>query len=250
MNIIQTWKTYEVLPLFFKFISNIHKLNPTCNYMFFSDNDIESFIDNQMPEYADTFYGLHGKIQQVDFFRYLVIYYYGGLYLDIDFDAKLPFDDLITTHSECYDNTQLYETRNKCIFPIELKQNNEPLLSNQNFDYLIGNYAFYAPKKHPFIKKIIDNIVNQRILDKDIQIGQSINKDDSRDVYVYYRTGPLLVTQSYIDYISTFENSSDIDISLIEPAMYMDNCFGDYGYHNAVGTWRHISSTQEPLKKA
>ena len=40
------------------------------------------------------FKNLQFKIQQIDFFRYLVIYYYGGLYLDLDVFIDSDLQDL------------------------------------------------------------------------------------------------------------------------------------------------------------
>jgi len=231
MNIIQTWKTNDVPAHYKHFVERIKTLNPTYNYMFFDDNAIIEFIKNKMPEYYYPFSKLTTKIQQIDFFRYLAVYYYGGLYLDLDIDTTIPIDNF----------DQLGD---KCVFPIEIKNVCDKLLKDQNFDYLVGNYAFYGAKGHPFIKKLIDNVVQQRIDDRDIFEAQKTCTDDARDVYVYYRTGPVLVTQTYIDYLASGEN---LDVYVIEPRPYKDNCFGNYGFHQCYGSWRHINSPQKPL---
>ena len=230
MNIIQTWKNNDI-PLHYRmFINKVKVLNPSHNYMFFTDTDIEEFIEIKMPEYKEVFYGLTEKIQQIDFFRYLAIYYYGGLYLDLDMDLYVPFDGMLGVSTE--------ENPMHCIFPVEQKEISDVILTKQNTNILIGNYAFYATKKHPFIKQIIYNIVNQRISNADIQIAQTTCTDDVRDVYVYYKTGPILVTQSYVDYIKN-NNTSNCAVTLLEPTEYKDNCFGNYGFHRCYGSWRH-----------
>jgi len=232
MNIIQTWKTKNIPDYYYSFVNKVTIYNPTCNYMFFDDDDIADFMKTKMPEYSDVFYNLTGKIQQIDFFRYLAVYYYGGLYLDLDIDIGQSFDTLLA------------DSADNCIFPIELKNFGDVLITKQQFFKLIGNYAFYAPAKHPFLKLIIDNIVTQRIADIDIQIAQLTNSDDARDVYVYHRTGPILVTQSYLDYIS---RNNDNSVTLLEPKPYQNNCFGDYGIHRCYGSWRYLHSTQTPM---
>lgn len=231
MNIIQTWKTKTVPPHYEDFVRKVKNLNMKWNYMFFDDEDILEFIQMKMPEYYGTFCGLSGKIQQIDFFRYLAIYYYGGVYLDLDIDLVRSLDDLI--------GIDYY-----CVFPIEVKDAGDHILASQGVS-LIGNYAFYAPKGHPFLKKIIDNIVTQRIPDDVIRSAQENHTDDSRDVYVYYRTGPMLVSQSYVDY-----QKEQIDVRgvmLIESIPYEDNRFGIYGYHRCYGSWRHVISDQRPI---
>uniref|UniRef100_A0A6C0DAW2 Glycosyltransferase n=1 Tax=viral metagenome TaxID=1070528 RepID=A0A6C0DAW2_9ZZZZ len=226
MNIIQTWKTNEIPIYYIEFVTKIKNLNPNWNYMFFDDNDIIAFMKYTTPEYYETFLNLTGKIQQIDFFRYVAIYYYGGMYLDLDIDIVCGFDDI---------------DLQKCLFPIESKNPVDEILASQSA-HLVGNYAFYAPKGCVFLKKIIDNIVNQRIPDETILAAQKNHTDDSRDVYVYYRTGPILVSQTYIDF-----GLSDNSVMLIEPCPYMDNCFGKYGYHRCYGSWRHAHNIQTPM---
>ena len=50
----------------------------------------------------------------------------------------------------------------------------------KQFDYVVNAIGY--------IKQIIDNIVNQRISNADIQVAQTTCTDDVRDVYVYYKT--------------------------------------------------------------
>jgi len=229
MNIIQTWKT-KIVPLHYQeYVNKIKNMNPTWNYMFFDDDDIINFMKNTAPEYFETFCNLKEKIQQIDFFRYVAIYYYGGIYLDLDIDIIHPFDDI---------------KMEKCMFPIEVKNAGDEILKSHGIP-LVGNYAFYAPKGHPFLKKIIDNIVIQRLPDDIIENAQKNHTDDSRDVYVYYRTGPILVSQSYLDFVTS--NEANSGISLIEPNPYIDNCFGKYGFHRCYGSWRHAYCIQTPL---
>lgn len=229
MNIIQTWKTKNIPSHYESLVKKISEINPDWNYMLFDDLDIVDFIKSKMPQYYFTFLNLTSKIQQIDFFRYLAIYYYGGVYIDLDIDLVKNFDDF--KYMDYY-----------CVFPIEVKNAGDEILKSTGSP-LIGNYAFYAPKGHSFLKRIINNIVSQRIPNEIIEKAQKNHSDDPRDVYVYYRTGPLLVSQTYIDYI----NDNQKDIILTESLPYEDNRFGNYGYHRCYGSWRHIISDQTPI---
>jgi mannosyltransferase OCH1-like enzyme len=175
-----------------------------------------------MPEYYNVFVNLKHKIQQIDFFRYLAVYYYGGIYMDLDVENTKCLDDLY------------YEYPDQCIFPIELQNITDTIISSQGYTNLIGNYAFYSPPKHPFLKAIIDNIVCQRISHENILIAQSENGDPPSQVYVYCTTGPLLVTQTAIEY-------GVHSIILLSPSPYEPNCFGDYGIHRCYGSWKVAS---------
>jgi len=227
MNIIQTWKSKDNVPInLYNYIEKIRRLNPNWNYMFFDDNDIIEFMKST--EYYEHFCSFTEKIQQIDFFRYVAIYYYGGIYLDLDIDVVRDFNDL---------------DLGKCIFPVELKNPSDEILITKNLP-LVGNYAFYAPKGHPFIKMVIDNILKQRISDEIIEKASKTHGDTPRDVRIYYTTGPILITQTYYDY--TTSNDNDNSVILIEPEPYLDNCFGKYGFHKFHGSWR-LNTIPKPL---
>lgn len=212
INIIQTWKNNDIPHKYLPFINKIKYLNPNSNYMFFTDNDIDKFILDKFPIYYNTYINFEFKIQKIDFFRYLAIYYYGGVYLDLDFNIFKSLKDIYHDYI--------------CKFPQELLSNSDIILQSQNYHYLIGNYAFYAPKKHPFLKKIIDNILNKRI---NIKLN---NNDNNYKKYIYYTTGPVMITQSYID----FKNKHLIDV--IQPTIFKKYHFGNYGKHLNIGTWK------------
>ena len=84
--------------------------------MFFTDNDIDNFIKTKVSKYSNTFYNLKYKIQRLDFFRYLAVYYYGGIYLDLDIDIQ----------------KRININFSKCVLPIEYETCTDKLLLNQN----------------------------------------------------------------------------------------------------------------------
>ena len=219
MNIIQTWKTNQIPNIYLEFVESVKKYGKKFKYLFFNDQDIINFIKNEFPEYLHTFNNLNYKIQQIDFFRYLAIYHFGGIYLDLD--VKL-------THSL----EELLDEPLICKFPIEQENIKDKVIRKQGFSSLIGQYAFYAPAKHPFLKKIIDNIVNPRIPFSYIMDASQGHSDKASDVLVYYTTGPILVTQSFLDM------DYKLDIELLRTRPPTSNKFGKYGVHNCHGTWR------------
>jgi mannosyltransferase OCH1-like enzyme len=171
-----------------------------------------------MPEYYNTFISFKYKIQQLDFFRYLAVYYYGGIYLDLDMDIDKSFNDL---------------DQSICQFPIEIMGED---------DILVGNYAFYAPKGDPFIKHIIDCIVNKVITNNEIQDAQKYHTDPKEHVYVYFTTGPELVTRAYYTY-------TDRDnVRLLTSQPQMNDCFGDYGKHYSYGSWKYVTPDTTIMK--
>jgi len=68
-RIIQTGKSAD-LPLKEKAaVCNLKLLNPDFEYLFFDDQQVESFMDQQPPEYRRIFDTFPFRIQRYDFFR-------------------------------------------------------------------------------------------------------------------------------------------------------------------------------------
>lgn len=212
LTVIQTWKSLDIPQHMYDLIMKMRSHNYTyVNNLFFTDKEIDIFINQHFPCYYETFSNFKYNIQRVDFFRYLAIYYYGGLYLDVDMDITGCFSTI---------------DRTKCIFPVETK-------GVEKDDILLGNYAFYAPPKHPFLLHIINLIVDPVITDDEIASAQAKHTDPKEHVYVYFTTGPELVTRAYWSY------PDRESIMLLEPSgEYKKDCFGDYGRHCSFGSWK------------
>ena len=213
--IIQTWKTNIVPQRYMKLIKSIKDYNPDYNYLFFTDDDIDNFLKIYYPKYYDVYLKLPKIIQKIDFFRYVAIYHFGGFYLDLDMSVMKSFDSLLSK---------------SCIFPIDeyINVNMCNMIRYKNYcdnnqEFLLGQYAFAACPKDPFIKKLIDKI------EKSINNYVQYFENDSED-YIYKTTGPDFVTDVYMEY----KNKNDITI--------LDNgirqYFGDYAKHNYFGTWK------------
>jgi len=216
-RIIQVWKTWsEKSPqMFSSYIESIKTVNPGYEYIFFKDNQINQFLEQNYPDYYDTFLKLPLNIQKVDFFRYIAIYHYGGFYFDLDVKALQPLDNLLD---------------NNCVFPVDeiitkemCKTERFKKFCDKDINFLLGQYAFGAAPGDPFIKLVIDKIHSNI----NAYIHYFIpNSDD----YVYKTTGPDFITNIY----STYKNKDDIKILHYDKRQ----CFGKYATHDFVGTWK------------
>ena len=237
--IIQTWKTDQIGGIIGYLIRKLRANNPDFEYKFFTDEDIDHFIKKEYPEYYDIYNAFEYTIQRIDFFRYLAVYHYGGFYFDIDMDIDKSIAPLC---------------KYKCVFPKESNLENNILdFKNEGLSIVIGNYAFGASTKNKFLKLCIDNIISGRIKLTDIpnnndrykpyvpNTQSQMVKLDSYMNHILYTTGPVLVSQSYIDY----KNKKIIKI--IEPSIYRIYAFGDYGSHKAIGTWKTIENIDSKL---
>jgi mannosyltransferase OCH1-like enzyme len=213
--IIQTWKTNDVPQRYMPLIDSVKTNNPDYEHLFFTDESIEKFFKLHYPGYWNTYNNLPVKIQKIDFFRYVAVYHYGGFYLDLDVSVMKPFDPLL---------------KYSCVFPVDeyidtrfCKHARYKPYCDRGHNFLLGQYAFAASPKNPFIKNLIDRIHNN--LNKYIR-QVDFNSED----YIYKTTGPDFVTDVYLDY----KNKATIKILDNGRRQY----FGDYARHNYFGTWK------------
>ena len=82
--------------IIYKNINYIKRLNPDWYYILWRDDDIINFIKNQY-SYNILFYynKINYGVAKADFFRYLLLYKYGGVYLDIKSAMAKPLNEII-----------------------------------------------------------------------------------------------------------------------------------------------------------
>ena len=133
---------------------NVQKLkstNPSWTHKLYDDNDIDNYIAKRYPslfpvyKQIDSSYGA----AKADFFRYLVMYDEGGVYLDIKSGANLPLDAII-------------KPRDKYLLSywpdISGKKVTHPGITNPCGE--LQQWHIIAVKGHPYLKAVIENVCN------------------------------------------------------------------------------------------
>jgi len=150
--------------------------------------------------------------EKADFWRYCVIYLFGGLYTDADTYCNIKIDDWISHYDlilglECFLNKKQAE---------ELGIEN--VLYKNNKDYIcFCNWTFAAAPKHELFKNIIIDICNNPIKNN-----------------VLVNTGPGRITKHVIDYFGQ-ENISKLKFQNIEKnhsIIFSINKFGSNQAHS------------------
>jgi inositol phosphorylceramide mannosyltransferase catalytic subunit len=222
-RIIQTGKCRR-LPLRAQAAAaNLKLLNPTFDYMFFDDSDVEAFVDARFPQYRALFDSFSFRIQKYDFFRYLAVYHFGGFYFDLDVLLVKGLDDLCM---------------HGCVLTFEELSLHRFLRDRYNMDWEVGNYAFGAAAGHPFIRAIIENCVRAQMDPGwSAQMWQSIPRAFRQDFYVLDTTGPGLVSRTLAEFPDVASQ-----VTVLFPDDVCDvaswHQFGDYGVHIQEGGWR------------
>ena len=99
LNIFQTWKSKDLLGKnLLNSIKNIQESNPEFNYLFYNDNECETFIkENFEFSVYEAYTKLVPGAYKADLWRYCILYFYGGIYIDIKYECinNFKFIDLI-----------------------------------------------------------------------------------------------------------------------------------------------------------
>ena len=222
-RIIQTGKSVN-LPLQAQAaVCNLKLLNPDFEYLFFDDQQVEVFLSREFPQYRAVFDSFRFPIQRYDFFRYLVVFHYGGFYFDLDVFLASDLSSLLESG---------------CVFPFEGLTFSRYLRNHKGMDWQIGNYAFGAAPGHPFLHAVIENCVRGQKDSKWVEpMMQGVPPMSREEFLVLNTTGPGLLSRTLGENPALAER-----VTVLFPEDVCDfrnwNRFGDLGIHLMDGSWR------------
>lgn len=131
-NIFQTFKSAELPWLTRYHVRRLKRKNPDYTYHFYDDAKILDFFKKNFPkEYVRAFRSLTVGAAKADFFRYAVLYIYGGIYLDIDCKIVSPFKKF-------------------------LRDDDEAVISLERNGHLYTQWALFFAAGHPFLKRTLE----------------------------------------------------------------------------------------------
>jgi mannosyltransferase OCH1-like enzyme len=169
--VYQSWHTQTFHPIIEEKLQAMRRLNPEYQFILFTDEEMDAFVSKEFPgEIAECYNRLNVIVAKVDFWRYLILYKYGGIYLDIDSDILVPFNDWV-------------------------KETDEAILSAEKNEYIYLQWALLFSKGHPILKRTIEAVV------KNIQENKFPND-------VCKMTGPYPFTEGVL--YTHFENFHEI----------------------------------------
>jgi len=181
------------------------KENPFLTECFYDDNEIIEFItkyySNRVLHAYNSINKKYGPAK-ADFFRYMVIYVKGGLYLDVKSYAHKDISELFKERDKLIVSKGRSHSSNINSFGII------PTYTN-NYDWSMfsgikygeyNNWHFMAPPGHPIIGKMIQHIV--------LNIEQKKDNYKYGEYSVLVLTGPIIFTRVIEKYKD--ENNSKV----------------------------------------
>lgn len=77
-------------------VKEVKEMNPEYEYNFYDDTDCRQFLEQHFGAvYANAFDSLSSGAYKCDFWRYAVLYVYGGVYMDLDMKPEVPLREII-----------------------------------------------------------------------------------------------------------------------------------------------------------
>ena len=226
-RIIQTGKHVDQPLRYRAMMTNVKLLNRDYEYLFFDNEQVNAFVNNEFPQHRQVFDSFPFPIQRYDFFRYLAVYRYGGFYLDLDVLLASGLSGLLELG---------------CVFPFEGLTLSRFLRNHCKMDWEIGNYAFGAAAGHPFLAAVIENCVTaQRDPEWVKPMLQGAPIFFRSEFTVLNTTGPGLLSRTLAEHPQLGKT-----VTVLFPDDVCDsdnwNRVGDLGVHFMGGSWRTESS--------
>lgn len=221
--VYQTWKSKN-LPFDYQQIQSHNQLlNPEYQFILFDDNDLDKFFqqDSMPPSWRQAFFKINPCYgpARADVFRYVIIYYYGGIYLDIKVKCLKPFREWILDKDQgllsYWEN--LYYQKDRL----------------QNIKGELQNFHIIFEKNHAFLFHVLEEICKNILL-----VHDSTHIFGKLGVLEY--TGPLVYTIVLEKLL--YQNISN-PIRFFDSSIVLD--YGDSFCGLSMG--QHYSSLQEPL---
>jgi len=128
----QTWKTLDVPDEWKDAVDSCRNKHKEYKHIIWSHEMMENFVKTEYYDFYKVYMSYPHNIQRCDAFRYLVLYKYGGIYLDMDINCKKKLDSLLE-----YDIV---------------------LAKSSNLESFYTNSFVMVIPNHPFIKFCIDSL--------------------------------------------------------------------------------------------
>lgn len=209
----QTAKTKDIPEKWQAFQRRLIELHPGWTYKLWTDEDNDTFVKKEMPDFYPVFKSFPKNIMRADTIRYVLMYRLGGLYMDLDYEMLKPFD--LLDHD--------------IVLPWESEGEHGP-----NND-LIANSIFASTPGHPFWKIVLERIARESPYKLDVDVEK--------------KTGPGRISKVFHELYSQgmpFYNPPKMWFNPPTPRGPREyksivNNGLSYGIHHCDGTWREFS---------
>jgi len=178
--------------------------HPEYTFIVWDQHMIEKLINTSETWIKELYYSYNKMIQKIDFAKYVILYVYGGIYIDMDIKCLKNLNILLenNTYSAIFS-----------VMPTAFFQQLILLFIGHSLNNLIiNNGIIFIEKNHPIMLETIKAAYNQR---------DTIYKHINNFLYIFYTTGPICLTNGVNNYTKTNPSSDNI---LLLDSSYFENC--------------------------
>ena len=177
----QMWSSSEVPIAFVHWVKGWRQNHPDWEYWFWTPSDMEFLLRKVAPDYLQTYSSYMHDIHRANSLRYYIMYYFGGVYADLDMENLRPLHPWMN-HS--------------CVLPLETEAHSIIIHNRKELNVMI-NLLLCRPN-HPYFKLAIENLMTYPGLTPEQRL--------------------LYPDEMYRKYKSTPENDP---VTLVEPKYFM-----------------------------
>jgi mannosyltransferase OCH1-like enzyme len=187
----QTSGSKPLPPLIVDSIAALRERNPNWEYRFYSDADIEEYIDCHFPQHSDIYRRINPRYgaARADLFRYLLLFREGGVYLDIKSTIHRALEEVIR-----HDDQFLLSHWNNGPGTEHELWGTYPEIANPRGEFL---QCFLVSRPgHPFLASVIEQVV-ANLQHYDLE-------RDGVGLRVRHLTGPVVFTLAITPLLGQF----------------------------------------------
>ena len=184
----------------------MHNPEGNWSHILWTDATARDFIRDFYPSFLPTYDGYPYNIQRVDSFRYFALYYYGGIYLDLDVGCKKDLSPLLGQHA--------------------FFAKTEPLG--------VSNDVMGVERGHPIFESLIASLEKNNY------------RRGTKYPTVMMSTGPMFLTKLLLDFLKTRghdrvagsrrRQNNESMVSILPPELYGSSA-DSYFRHYQGSTW-------------
>lgn len=208
----QTWLNGQV-PLAMRGMQQTWRQHhPDWEYRLWTDEDNRRFLQQYYDWFVPTYDAYPEPIMRADAVRYFILYHYGGVYVDLDFECLRPIEKLLSEHSLVLG-----------LEPEAHHQTEKQQMQQRGFQRIVCNAFMASTREHEFWSHVFEVLME--------------NAEESTVLDV---AGPYMLTRA----VDSYEQAEQL--TLLPPALIypMTNKEAE------LGRWEDVAFQQQCAKTA
>ncbi len=221
----QTWKDTNIPSHLSPLIDTWKENHPDWEYMLWTDDINRTFMEKYHPDFVSVYENYPHNIQRVDAVRYFILYEFGGVFIDMDFECIANIESLLNDY--------------RCVLGLEPAQHCE----RHNKPIIVCNAFMACTAKNDFFNKVCTELKNT----------ECYNANTPPWLEILESTGPFKLTHIYNNYnnkneIKLLSSDTIYPLSLNETRELINNDENvsmeiqrkieqSYAVHYFLGSW-------------